>query len=158
MDGPLEEDAVRVAAAQAGRIATARRRRRVGMDAERDCRPRLHAQNTSNDETPHVIEQEPDERELVSAADAQRAQFGAAEAPPGAAVAEAAGKAGEAMTAVMLPTQPSVCPGVQAATSAGCRTALRTTPDLRVIEKTTKAAVAMASTTTSRRRAREMGR
>lgn len=130
----LRESPPEQAAAQAGRIATARRLRRVGIDAERDCLHRLHALNTINDETVRVIEQELDEREIVSSAAAQRGQFGAARGAVAEAAGDAAVDAGKAMTAVMLPTQPSVCPGLQAATSAGCNTALRTTPDLRVIE------------------------
>jgi CPA1 family monovalent cation:H+ antiporter len=68
----LRESPPEEAAAQAGRIATARRLRRVGIDAERDCLHHLHAQNTINDETVRVIEQELDEREIVSSADPQR--------------------------------------------------------------------------------------
>ena len=61
-------------------------------------------------------------RSVGPSADPQRDQF------------DAAADAGRVITEVMLPTQPSVCPGAQAGTSAGCRTALRTTPYLRVIE------------------------
>ncbi|MBA4176492.1 MAG: Na+/H+ antiporter [Leptothrix sp. (in: Bacteria)] len=66
-DGPPEQ-----AADQARRIANARHLRRVGIDAERDCLYRLHAQHTINDETVRVIEQELDEREIVSSADPMR--------------------------------------------------------------------------------------
>lgn len=66
-EGPPEE-----VAAQAGRIASARRLRCVGIDAERECLHRLHAQHTVNDQTVRIIEQELDEREIVSSADPQR--------------------------------------------------------------------------------------
>ncbi len=68
----LRESAPEAAAAQAERIAAARHLRRVGIDAERECLHRLHAQHTINDETVRIIEQELDEREIVSSADPQR--------------------------------------------------------------------------------------
>ncbi len=68
----LRESAPEAAAAQATRIATARRLRLVGIEAERGCLHRLHARNTINDETVRVIEQELDEREIVSSADPLR--------------------------------------------------------------------------------------
>lgn len=68
----LRESPPDQAADQARRIGNARALRRVGIDAERDCLHRLHAQHTINDETVRLIEQELDEREIVSSADPQR--------------------------------------------------------------------------------------
>jgi len=46
--------------------------RLVGIKAERDCLYRLHAQGTVNDETLRIIEEELDEREMLSSAEPLR--------------------------------------------------------------------------------------
>ncbi len=68
----LRESSPGEAAAQADRIAAARRLRLLAIEAERDCLHHLHAQNIINDETVRIIEQELDEREIVSSADPLR--------------------------------------------------------------------------------------
>jgi CPA1 family monovalent cation:H+ antiporter len=56
------------AAARAERISTARRLRLVAIAAERERLYELHARDAINDETLRVIEEELDERELLSSA------------------------------------------------------------------------------------------
>ncbi len=68
----LRESPPGEAAAQAERIAAARRLRLLAIEAERECMHHLHAQNIINDETVRVIEQELDEREIVSSLDPSR--------------------------------------------------------------------------------------
>jgi CPA1 family monovalent cation:H+ antiporter len=68
----LRESPPGEAAAQAERIAAARRLRLLAIDAERECLHHLHAQDIINDETVRVIEQELDEREIVSSLDPLR--------------------------------------------------------------------------------------
>ena len=62
----LRESAPGVAEDKAARIARARHLRLVGIQAERECLYRLHAKNAINDETLLTIEQELDEREMLS--------------------------------------------------------------------------------------------
>ena len=64
----LREGGPSVAAARAEHISTARHLRLVAIDAERECLYRLHAQNAINDETLRIIEEELDEREMLSSA------------------------------------------------------------------------------------------
>jgi CPA1 family monovalent cation:H+ antiporter len=68
----LREGDPEIAALRAGHIAAARRLRLMAIHAERECLYRLHAQNTINDETVRLIEQELDEREMLSSADPLR--------------------------------------------------------------------------------------
>jgi CPA1 family monovalent cation:H+ antiporter len=68
----LREGEPAVAALRAGHIAAARRLRLLAIEAERECLYRLRAQNTINDETVRLIEQELDEREMMSSADPLR--------------------------------------------------------------------------------------
>jgi CPA1 family monovalent cation:H+ antiporter len=68
----LRESPPDEAAAQAERIAAARGLRLRAIEAERECMHQLHARNIINDETVRVIEQELDEREIVSSADPLR--------------------------------------------------------------------------------------
>lgn len=60
------------AEAKAERIAAARGLRLAGIQAERECLHRLHAQGSINDETLLVIEEELDARELLSSAEPLR--------------------------------------------------------------------------------------
>jgi monovalent cation/hydrogen antiporter len=60
------------AAAKASHIALARRLRLAGIEAEREQLYRLHAQGDINDETLRIIEEELDEREILSSADPLR--------------------------------------------------------------------------------------
>jgi len=64
----LREGVPSAIAQSAEHISTARRLRIAGIAAERDCLNRLHAQNTINDETLRIIEEELDEREMLSSA------------------------------------------------------------------------------------------
>ena len=64
----LREGGPSVAAAHVEHISTARRLRLVAIAAERECLYRLHAQNAINDETLRLIEEELDEREMLSSA------------------------------------------------------------------------------------------
>jgi CPA1 family monovalent cation:H+ antiporter len=64
----LREGGPGVAAARAERISIARHLRLVAIGAERECLYRLHAQNAINDETLRIIEEELDEREVLSSA------------------------------------------------------------------------------------------
>jgi monovalent cation/hydrogen antiporter len=68
----LREAEPGVAASKARRISTARQLRLEGIQAERDCLYRLHAQSAINDETLRIIEEELDEREMLSSADPLR--------------------------------------------------------------------------------------
>jgi CPA1 family monovalent cation:H+ antiporter len=60
------------AAAKATHIVLARRLRLAGIEAERERLLQLHAQGAINDETLRVIEEELDEREMISSADPLR--------------------------------------------------------------------------------------
>ena len=64
----LREGDPSVAAVKAEHISTARHLRLVAIEAERECLYRLHAQNAINDETLRIIEEELDEREMLSSA------------------------------------------------------------------------------------------
>ncbi|MBK7276899.1 MAG: hypothetical protein IPI08_10200 [Betaproteobacteria bacterium] len=57
---------------KAEHISGARQLRLAGIQAERDCLHRLHAQTVINDETLRLLEEELDEREMLSSADALR--------------------------------------------------------------------------------------
>jgi len=65
----LREADTAAAGAKAERIAAARKLRLNGIQAERECLYRLHAQGGINDETLLLIEEELDERELLSSAE-----------------------------------------------------------------------------------------
>lgn len=64
----LRELAPSEAAARAERISTARRLRLAAIAAERERLYQLHARNAINDETLRIIEEELDEREMLSSA------------------------------------------------------------------------------------------
>jgi CPA1 family monovalent cation:H+ antiporter len=64
----LREGDAELAAIKAGRIATARSLRLAGIQAERERLYWLHAQSEINDETLRIIEEELDEREMLSSA------------------------------------------------------------------------------------------
>jgi CPA1 family monovalent cation:H+ antiporter len=68
----LREGDPDLAMAKAGRIATARSLRLAGIQAEREHLYRLHAQSEINDETLRVIEEELDQREMLSLATPMR--------------------------------------------------------------------------------------
>ncbi len=68
----LREGTEAAAAAKAGRITTARQLRLAGIEAERERLYHLHAQNAINDETLLTIEEELDEREMLSSANPLR--------------------------------------------------------------------------------------
>lgn len=68
----LREADAATASAKADRIAAARKLRLNGIQAERECLYRLHAQGSINDETLLVLEEELDEREMLSSADPLR--------------------------------------------------------------------------------------
>jgi Na+/H+ antiporter len=68
----LREGNADVVADKTGRILRARQLRLAGIEAERECLYRLHAQNKINDETLLAIEEELDEREMLSSASALR--------------------------------------------------------------------------------------
>ncbi len=68
----LREAEPATALAKAERIAAARSLRLVGIEAERDCLYRLHAQGAINDETLRIVEEELDEREMLSSAEPLR--------------------------------------------------------------------------------------
>jgi monovalent cation/hydrogen antiporter len=68
----LREADAATADAKADRISAARKLRLAGIQAERECLYRLHAQGDINDETLLVIEEELDERELLSSAEPLR--------------------------------------------------------------------------------------
>ena len=64
----LREGDAGAAAVKAEHISAARQLRLAGIQAERKCLHRLHAQGAINDETLRIIEEELDEREMVSSA------------------------------------------------------------------------------------------
>ena len=68
----LREGDASEAAVKAEHISIARRLRLAGIQAERECLNRLHAQAVINDETLRIIEEELDEREMLSSADPLR--------------------------------------------------------------------------------------
>ena len=68
----LREGDAAAAAVKAEHISGARQLRLAGIQAERDCLHRLHAQTVINDETLRLLEEELDEREMLSSADALR--------------------------------------------------------------------------------------
>ena len=68
----LREADAATADAKARRISAARKLRLTGIQAERECLYRLHAQADINDETLLLIEEELDERELLSSAEPLR--------------------------------------------------------------------------------------
>ena len=55
-------------AVKAAHIASARQLRLAGIQAERECLHRLQAEGVINDETMRLIEEELDEREMLSSA------------------------------------------------------------------------------------------
>ena len=56
------------ASSTAEHIAAARLLRLAAIEAERECLYRLHARNDINDETMRLIEEELDQREILSSA------------------------------------------------------------------------------------------
>ena len=68
----LREADAATADAKARRISAARKLRLTGIRAERECLYRLHAQADINDETLLLIEEELDEREMLSSAEPLR--------------------------------------------------------------------------------------
>ena len=64
----LREGDPRAVAVKAEHISSARQMRLAGIQAERECLQRLHAQGVINDETLRIIEEELDEREMASSA------------------------------------------------------------------------------------------
>lgn len=68
----LHGAAAGAASAKADRIHSSRQLRLAAIAAERECLYRLHAQDTINDDTVRIIEEELDEREIVSSADPLR--------------------------------------------------------------------------------------
>ena len=68
----LREGDAAAALVKAEHISSARRLRLAGIQAERDCLHRLHAQAVINDETLRLIEEELDEREMLSSVDPLR--------------------------------------------------------------------------------------
>jgi len=68
----LREGDPNAAAVKVGQISTARQLRLAGISAERERLYRLHAQDSINDETLRIIEEELDEREMLSSASPRR--------------------------------------------------------------------------------------
>ncbi len=64
----LREGGADAAEASAAHISTARQLRLTAIDAERERLYRLHAQDSINDETMRILEEELDEREMLSSA------------------------------------------------------------------------------------------